>query len=57
MNIDRDLYLTKLKSKRHNKMIKIITGLRKSGKSYLLIPLFIHKFNVLNCGQMGENVI
>ena len=40
MNIDRDMYLTKLKSKKNNKMIKIITGLRRSGKSYLLDPLF-----------------
>lgn len=40
MEIARDSYLTKLKSKRNNKMIKIITGLRRSGKSYLLDPMF-----------------
>ena len=40
MEIARDSYLTKLKNKRNNKMIKIITGLRRSGKSYLLDPMF-----------------
>ena len=37
MEIARDLYLTKLKNKKNNKLIKIITGLRRSGKSYLLV--------------------
>ena len=37
MEIARELYLTKLKNKKNNKLIKIITGLRRSGKSYLLI--------------------
>ena len=32
MEIPRDLYLTKLKNKKNNKLIKIITGLRRSGK-------------------------
>ena len=32
MEIARDVYLKKLKSKRNNKMIKIITGLRRIGK-------------------------
>ena len=40
MEIARDLYLTKLKNKKNNKLIKIITGLRRSGKSYLLDPMF-----------------
>ena len=39
MEIAREVYLKKLKSKRNNKMIKIITGLRRSGKSYLLDPM------------------
>ena len=29
MEIPRDLYLTKLKNKKNNKLIKIITGLRR----------------------------
>ena len=40
MNIDRPVYLQRLKDRMHNGMIKIITGLRRSGKSYLLFELF-----------------
>ena len=40
MEIARKTYLEKLKSKKNNKMIKIITGLRRIGKSYLLDPIF-----------------
>lgn len=40
MEISRDLYLNKLLAKRHNKLIKVITGLRRCGKSYLLFNLF-----------------
>ena len=40
MVIKRDLYLNKLISKRQNGRIKVITGLRRSGKSYLLFNLF-----------------
>lgn len=38
--IKRDKYLNQLINKRNNGMIKIITGLRRSGKSYLLFNLF-----------------
>ncbi len=38
--INRDLYLNKLVSRRENGMIKIITGIRRCGKSYLLDPIF-----------------
>ena len=40
MKIKRDLYLQKLMHSRHNGMIKIVTGMRRSGKSYLLFQLF-----------------
>ena len=40
MNIERPIYLQRLIDRRHNGMIKIITGLRRSGKSYLLFTLF-----------------
>lgn len=39
-DIKRDYYLNQLKSKKHNGLIKIITGLRRSGKSYLLFNIF-----------------
>ena len=40
MKIKRDYYLQQLVSKKQNGMIKIVTGLRRSGKSYLLFRLF-----------------
>ncbi len=40
MKIKRDYYLQRLVSKKQNGMIKIVTGLRRSGKSYLLFSLF-----------------
>ena len=40
MIIKRDYYLNQLIAGRHNGLIKIITGLRRSGKSYLLFKLF-----------------
>ena len=40
MNIRRDIYLDKLISKQHNGLIKVITGIRRCGKSYLLFKLF-----------------
>ena len=40
MEIRRDIYLDKLISKKHNKLIKVITGIRRCGKSYLLFNLF-----------------
>ncbi len=39
--INREFYLNKLMSSRHNGMIKVITGLRRSGKSYLVFNLFV----------------
>ena len=40
MRIESDIYLKRLIESRHNSMIKIITGIRRSGKSYLLFNLF-----------------
>ena len=38
--IKRDVYLNKIIEKRENGLIKIITGIRRCGKSYLLDPPF-----------------
>lgn len=40
MTIKRPIYLQQLIDRQHNGMIKIITGMRRSGKSYLLFSLF-----------------
>ena len=40
MIIRRDTYLNKLISKKQNGLIKVITGIRRCGKSYLLFNLF-----------------
>ena len=38
--ISRNTYLNKLVSRKENGMIKVVTGIRRSGKSYLLDPIF-----------------
>ncbi len=38
--IKREQYLNELITARENKLIKVITGIRRSGKSYLLDPIF-----------------
>ena len=40
MEIKRDIHLKKLIASKHNGMIKIVTGIRRCGKSYLLFKLF-----------------
>ena len=40
MEIKRDVYLDRLIVRKHNGFIKVITGIRRSGKSYLLNTLF-----------------
>lgn len=40
MEIKRNIYLKKLIESKHNGLIKIITGMRRCGKSYLLFTLF-----------------
>ena len=40
MEIKRDKYLDDLKDRMHNGMIKVVTGIRRSGKSYLIFSIF-----------------
>ena len=41
-HIERNKYLDELVSLRHNGMIKVITGMRRCGKSYLLLRYSLH---------------
>lgn len=54
MNINRDYYLNQLIEKQNNGLIKVITGIRRCGKSYLLDPMF--KNYLLDSG-VGESHI
>lgn len=38
--VNRNLYLNRLVARKHNGMIKVITGIRRCGKSFLLFELF-----------------
>lgn len=40
MEISRDIYLKKLIDRMHNGLIKVVTGIRRSGKSYLVFKIF-----------------
>ena len=40
MNIKRDFYLEELKAVMHNGLVKVITGIRRCGKSHLLFRIF-----------------
>lgn len=55
MEIQRDGYLNKLISRKNNGFVKIITGLRRAGKSYLLLKIF--KNHLLNTGVRPECII
>lgn len=55
MEINRDIYLSKLLSSRHNGMIKVVTGMRRSGKSYLLFNLFANA--LLDEGVSPDHII
>ena len=55
MEIKRDRYLDKLISKEHNGLIKVITGMRRCGKSYLIFTLF--KKHLLSEGVDEDHII
>ena len=55
MEIKRDRYLDTLISKEHNGLIKVITGMRRCGKSYLIFTLF--KKHLLSEGVDEDHII
>ena len=55
MEIIRDAYLKKLINKKNNGLIKVITGIRRCGKSYMLDPIF--RNHLLNEGIPADHII
>ena len=55
MEIKRDFYLDKLIKRKNNGLIKVITGIRRCGKSYLLNTIFYH--HLLECGVDESHII
>ena len=53
--IERKIYLDKIISKKENGMIKVVSGIRRSGKSYLLFKLFTNY--LLNNGVENNHII
>lgn len=55
MEVKRDLYLQKLIDRKHNGMIKVVTGIRRCGKSYLLFELFYR--HLISEGVTADHII
>ena len=55
MEIKRDKYLNDLINRMHNGMVKVVTGIRRCGKSYLLFNIF--KKYLLNQGVPASHII
>lgn len=55
MEIKRDRYLKEIIDRMHNGMVKVITGIRRSGKSYLVFQIF--REYLINKGVDEEHII
>lgn len=55
MEIRRDFYLDKLIKRKHNGLVKVITGIRRCGKSYLLNQIFYH--HLIESGVQADHII
>ena len=55
MEIRRDYYLEKLFKRKNNGLIKVVTGIRRCGKSFLLNNLFYH--HLLESGVDTDHII
>ena len=55
MEIKRERYMNQLISHMHNGLIKVVTGIRRSGKTYLLFRLFYNY--LLKSGVASDHII
>lgn len=55
MLIERPYYLNKLIRNKHNKLIKIVTGIRRCGKSFLLNTIFYN--HLILCGVEKNHIL
>ena len=55
MEIKRDTYLNRLINRKHNGFVKVITGIRRCGKSYLLNTLFYN--HLIENGILEDHII
>lgn len=55
MEIKRDYYLNKIIGRKGNGLIKVVTGVRRCGKSYLLNTLFYR--HLIDCGIAEDHII
>ena len=55
MDIERPRYLEKLRDREMNGLVKVVTGVRRSGKSYLLFSIF-HRY-LVNKGISDDHII
>jgi len=55
MEIKRDVYLNRMIARMNNGFIKVITGIRRSGKSYLMNKLFYQ--HLISSGVMQDHII
>lgn len=55
MLFERRKYLEKLVAHQHNHLIKVVTGLRRSGKSFLLFKLFYN--HLKECGVAEDHIV
>ena len=55
MDINRDVYLNRLVARMNNGMVKVVTGIRRCGKTYLLFRLF--KEYLLESGVDSGHII
>ena len=55
MEIPRDKYVQELIDRKHNGLIKVITGIRRVGKSYLLSTLYYR--HLIQSGVDADHII